>query len=163
MPTLSTEHLFELIHRKRQVLTQLREVGQRQSELIASGDVTTLLTLLAAKQRLLAALQLTEGQLAPYRDEDPAARVWSSPARRSECATESADCRQLLAEVVQLERECEAAMLAHRDATAAQLQQAHPARAAAGAYAQNRRPALPLSALPEFPGVLSGGLNLVSD
>jgi flagellar biosynthesis/type III secretory pathway chaperone len=163
MPTLPTEHLFELIHRKRQVLVQLREVGQRQSELIASGDVTTLLTLLAAKQRLLAALQLTEQQLAPFRDEDPAARVWISPARRNECAAESADCRHLLAEVVQLERDCEAAMLARRDATAAQLQQAQPARAAAGAYALNRRTALPLSALLEFPGAQCGGLNLVSD
>ena len=42
--------------------------------------MTDLLKLLAAKQTVLDQLQQVERQLDPFRDEDPEARVWRSPA-----------------------------------------------------------------------------------
>lgn len=130
----TTEQLANHLRGKRQVLEQLHQVGLRQGELIESGDVGSLLKLLAAKQRLLAALQAVEKRIVPYRDQDPEARAWPSADARAACAADAEACRQLLAGVVEMERSHERAMTERRDRVAQRLKRAHTAHGASGAY-----------------------------
>ena len=49
----ATDNLSRLVVRKHGLLMQMRDVGRQQLALIAGGDMTLLLKLLASKQRLL--------------------------------------------------------------------------------------------------------------
>ncbi|HEY5312807.1 MAG TPA: hypothetical protein VIK18_09815, partial [Pirellulales bacterium] len=61
MAFVETHLLAELLGRKHDCLAQLYELGGQQLALVESGDITQLLKVLAAKQRLLARLQEIEG------------------------------------------------------------------------------------------------------
>jgi hypothetical protein len=135
----STERLANLIRGKHQVLVQLRDVGQRQSNFIASGDSTSLLKLLTAKQHLISALQSVEHELVPYFAEDPESRQWRSPEDRALCARQAAECNSLLEEIVRLEKSGAEQMIARRNEVAEQLQRFHAAAHVRSAYEAQRR------------------------
>ena len=135
----TTEQLAELIRRKHEVLMQLREVGGRQTELITSGDIASLLGLLATKQQLIATLQTLESELAPYYAEDPERRVWESPQDRADCAQRVSECNALLEEIVRLEKVGAEKMAARRNEVAKQLQDVHSATHVRSAYEAHRR------------------------
>ena len=140
----STKQLAELIRAKHQCLLQLRELGQRQRQLIERGELGELLRLLAAKQHVITALQSADRQLAPYQQEDPDSRSWASPQDRARCAQMAAECRQLLEEIMQMEKDNEAQMTRRRNDVAAQLTSLHHADHVRGAYSQNQgRPSRP--------------------
>lgn len=141
MTHLPTDQLAELMDRKLACLSQLREIGRRQAALIADGDLTELLRLLAAKQHLIGALQGVERALVPFRDEQPEARQWRSAEARARCARKASLCRQLLAEIVEQEKAGEARLAQRRDDVAQQLNQVHSARRARGAYCAESAPA----------------------
>jgi hypothetical protein len=135
----NTEQLAELIRAKRQVLLQLRDVGQRQSSLIASGDTGTLLKLLAAKQHLISALCSLERRLTPYYSQKPEGRIWRSQEDRARCAQQADECGALLEEIVALEKSGAETMAARRNEVAEQLQQVHTAAHVRSAYEAQRR------------------------
>lgn len=174
MNPLSTDKLAALIEQKLRVLTQLRDVGMQQIELVESGDTTNLLKLLAAKQHLIGALQAAEGELAPFRDEDPEGRQWPTAEARTRCAAQAEECNHLLSQVVQLEKQSEDQMIARRDQVASQLHQVNSASRASGAYAAHQAhktsPNKPQIASPRLGARLetpsgapfAGGLDLVS-
>jgi len=135
MTQLETDVVAELIRRKRDLLTRLREMGRRQMELVSDGAMTQLLDVLAAKQRVLDELQRVERDLDPFRGEDPDRRTWRSEALRLECAALLDECEQLLRETVEQERQSEAALTVRRDEAAVRLEGAHLAGRARGAYA----------------------------
>jgi len=135
----STKQLAELIRQKHQVLVQLREVGRRQTDLVASGDVSSLLTLLAAKQKLINALQAIERELTPYYGEDPEHRVWPSAQVRLDCAERISECNAILEEIVHLENLGAENMTARRNEVAEQLQRVHSSAQVRGAYEAQRR------------------------
>ena len=151
----STKKLAELIQSKYQCLLQLRELGVRQNQLITRGELGDLLRLLAAKQHVITALQAVDRQLSPYQQEDPDSRTWSSPEQRAECARLAAECRQLLDEVMQMEKANETQMAERRNDVAAQLTSLHHASEVRGAYAQNQVPRTPQET-PAVPGSLGG-------
>jgi hypothetical protein len=134
MNTLTTDRLAELIGKKRQVLAQLRDVGQRQTDLINHGDTGSLLKLLAAKQQLISTLQGVERELTPFYGEDPDRRAWASQQHRAICAQQAGECNVLLEEIVQLEKHGAEMMTARRNEVAEQLQQAHAAAHVRSAY-----------------------------
>jgi hypothetical protein len=134
-----TEQLTELIRKKHLVLTQLRDIGRRQMELVNGGDIAALLALLGAKQQLIAGLQTLEQELTPYYTEDAERRVWPSPECRAECARQAAECNVLLEEIVKLEKQGAEKMTVRRNEVAEQLQQAHAATQVRSAYEANRR------------------------
>jgi hypothetical protein len=136
---LSTKRLAELVSRKRDVLLQLSDVGQRQRPIVEEGDTGTLLQLLAAKQKLISALQELEREMAPFHAEDPDARIWPTSEDRARCAGEAAECNQLLEQVVTLEKESADRMTARKNEVAAQLRHVYAAGQARDAYAANRR------------------------
>ncbi|MCX7426539.1 MAG: hypothetical protein NTW96_13065 [Planctomycetia bacterium] len=129
-----TNELAALVERKHACLCRLREMGARQLELVRGGEMTALLDVLAAKQRLIGELQQIERALDPFRGEDADARHWPTPDERRRCAERLAECQSLLAEIVRGEKEGESELVRRRDEAAQQLQGAHVASQARGAY-----------------------------
>lgn len=138
MSTLATDHLADLVRKKHQILAQLCQVGKKQQQLVDGGSSQQLMQLLAAKQHLINGLQLVERHLRPFQAEDPDARVWRSPEVRQQCAQQADECRDLLAQVIQLEKQHETQMARRRDEVATQLQRSGAAQQATGAYRQHR-------------------------
>ena len=135
----STEQLAGLITKKHEVLVQLRAVGLRQTDLVASGEVAALLKLLAAKQHLITGLQELEQQLKPYYAGDPDQRIWRSPDERARCAKEAGECNVLLEEIVQLEKLGAEKMNERKNDVAQQLNQVHAAAHVRNAYQAQQR------------------------
>jgi len=131
---LSTTNLAGLIDKRQRCLLQLRDLGHKQSELITGGEMGPLLRLIAVKNQLIAALQTIERELAPYHAQDPEQRDWPTAAERAKSAQQAESCRQLLDEVMALERQNEQEMIDRRDKVATQLQAAQAASTARGAY-----------------------------
>ena len=156
----NTETLAQLLRQKRAVLEQLAAVAVRQAALIESGDMTELIKLLSAKQKLINALQTAEKLLSPYRGEDPEQRVWKSPEARAACAADSQTCSRLLAQVLEMERNQEQQMMGRRDAVAMQLRQAQSAHQVASAYQPHRTPPKPNIASANVAPVAPGTLDL---
>jgi hypothetical protein len=134
MTDFETDLLSGLIHQKYDCLTQLRDMGRKQLELVRDGSMSDLLDLLSAKQRVLLEVQRIERQLDPFRNQDPDKRPWPSSDARQRCAQELAQCELLLGEIVVQEKQSEQALIRRRDETAAQLQGVHLASQARGAY-----------------------------
>jgi hypothetical protein len=132
--SFETDLLTDLAGRKRECLTQLHALSQRQLELIEANDMTQLLGLLSAKQRLLVDLQQIERLLDPFRGQDPESRQWRCRADRQRCAELIANSQTLFAEIVAQENQSEAQLQRRRDGTAARLHQAHQAQQARAAY-----------------------------
>jgi flagellar biosynthesis/type III secretory pathway chaperone len=145
-----TARLAQLVTLKHDVLLHLRQLAQRQLDIVASEDVERLLGLLAEKQTLLAQLQRIERTLDPYRCEDPDRRTWAASEDRQRCQAVADRANQLLAEVLALEQQAEQRLLGQRNRAARELEDATHARAARQAYvgAANSSPA---------------GLNLLSE
>jgi len=141
VPQLTTDKLADLISKRHRCLLQMRDLGHKQAELIAKGDMAPLLRLLGAKNQLIVAVQAIEQELAPFHKQDPEDRTWSTEEARVKCAEQAAQCRQLLDEVMLLEQQNEKQMTLRRDQVASQLQSAQAASTARGAYqAQQRMP-----------------------
>lgn len=134
---MNTDLLAELIDKKHHVLEQLRQLSRRQTELIDQGDMTRLIRLLAAKQKLLGDLQSLESELHPFRDEDPESRQWRTPDARARCRQTAERCEALLGEIMLIEKQSESELTQRRDTVAAQLQGAHAASHATRAYTQS--------------------------
>jgi hypothetical protein len=130
-----TDRLAALIAAKLQVLEILVRLAQRQLALIAAGEMTALVKLLASKQTVMSQLQTLEQQLVPFRGEDPDARIWRSGAERAACQAQADRCNALLVEAMKLEQQAEEAMLRRRDVAAAALTAAQSATDARSAYA----------------------------
>lgn len=142
---MNTETLANLIAQKLQLVELLAKLSRAQMELIDGGDMNRLLTVLAAKQRLLNQLQQLEQALVPFRDEDPDQRVWASAEARELCRLNAARSEQLLAEIMQLERQGEAEMIRRRDETARRLEEVECAARAHTAYVD-----IPVAAVSQF-------------
>jgi len=139
--SLSTDKLADLVDKRHRCLLQLRDLGGKQSEMIAAGEMGPLLRLIGTKNQLIAALQTIEKELTPFHAEDPDSRAWPTPAARAQCAEQAGKCQHLLAELMELERQNERSMIARRDQVATQLQSAQAASTARGAYQQHQRSA----------------------
>lgn len=139
MPLTDTDLLTDLIARKHDCLGQLRALAARQSELIEADAMGDLMHVLAAKQRLLGALQGLEGELDPFRAQHPDERRWRSEALRVRAGRLLDECEGLLAEILREEKQGEESLRRRRDETAARLQEVQDASRACDAYTQ--RPA----------------------
>lgn len=147
MDAQDTRRLSDLVGAKHGCLLQLRELGRRQQELIESGDMTPLLTVLAEKQRSIGTLHELERQLDPFRAQDPTRRIWSGEAERLRCASLADQSARLMAEILEVEKRCEESLRRRRDETAEQLAVVQAAGTARGAYADAESGYAPTSTL----------------
>lgn len=130
-----TARLAELIAARLEVLVQLRELARRQLEVIGEADMPRLFVLLSSKQTLLERMQRLDGELDPFRRQDPERRVWSSSAARQKARAESDRCESLLQEIMLIEKQGETELIRRRDEAATQLEGMHTAARARTAYA----------------------------
>lgn len=145
-----TDLLVELVRRRRDCLAEMAGLGRRQLEVIRRDDLTQLMNVLAAKQRLLSELQAVERDLHPFRGQAPESRHWRSPADREGCADRLAECDAIYATILEQEKQGEQALRERRDEVAERLQVVHAAGRALCGY--------------ETPSVREGGaLDLVSE
>ncbi len=135
-----TDLLAELIGKKLAILEQLRDLSRRQSDLITDGEIQRLLTLLSAKQTLLAELQKIQKRLEPFRQQNPDARTWRNPADRQRCRQVAERCETLLGEIMLVEKQSEAEMARRRDDAVARLQNTHSSAEATRAYINTPTP-----------------------
>lgn len=156
---LSTDKLAALVGKRHSCLVQLHKLGVKQSEFIVSGEISSLLRLLAVKNQLIVALQSIEQQLAPFHEQHPNERQWSSAAEHQKCSQQATECKQLLDKVMRLECENETKMTQRRDEIAQQLQTVQSSALARRAYqAHHAKPqAIPvlLDGAPRSPGFSS--------
>jgi hypothetical protein len=145
MPLLETDVLAGLIARKHKCLLQLRELGMRQRGFIDGGQMTSLLDVLAVKQRILGDLQQIERDLTAFRGQDPETRRWRTPDDRRRCAAQLGECQRMLAEIIEQEKQSEHVLVRRRDEVAVQLQGVNMAGRARAAYVQF--PSTPVSHL----------------
>jgi hypothetical protein len=131
---LATDLLSQLVRARLTCLTQLRDIGLKQMELVRDGNMTALLNLLSAKQRPLTELQRIESALDPFRGQDPEARRWRRAEDRAACARHVKECEAMLREIIAQEKECETTLVRRRDDAAVRLQGIHSAGLARGAY-----------------------------
>lgn len=131
---MQTSALATLIDSRLAVLVQLLALARRQVAVIAENDLTTLLTLLAGKQQLVNELQGLDRQLAPYQEQSPHARQWSSLAERTRCQQQAARCEAVLREILAIEKQAEEQMTLQRDAVAQRLATFDRSAQAARAY-----------------------------
>lgn len=145
-PNSPTEALARLVSQKRRLLEQLAALGRRQGELIAAGEIPSLMQLLGGKQQLIAGLRVVEQGLDAFRHEDPESRAWPTPAARAACQTDAEACNRLLAETLATEQQHEALMTERRDQIGKQLTQTQSAHTASTAYKPHLRSPRPASA-----------------
>ncbi len=160
-----TEPLARLVAQKRRLLEQLVQLGRRQGELIAEGEVASLVQLLSGKQQLIAGLRVVEQGLDAFRHDDPEARQWPTPEARVACKADADACNALLAEALSTEQEHEALMSQRRDDIGTQLNRAQSAHAASSAYKPHLRAPRPPSAapIPEPAAPLAASLDLTTN
>lgn len=128
--------LTHIMQRRKTVLEVLLMVSEKQLKLVEIGDITTLLKLLARKQRYLDDLESVERSLDPHRGIAPEDRTWESEEERIECSSTIAKCDQLLAAIMELDKMSEQELGRQKDATQAQLQRTQSQGRAASAYAR---------------------------
>ena len=116
-----TDRLAELVSQKCQLLQSVQELAIRQEELIARGEMTSLLEVLVVKQRMLEELQAVERRLEPFRLQDPQSRRWRNEELRRQTAAWLQECQELLADILRREKRCEVELLRRREETAEQL------------------------------------------
>ena len=129
-----TDQLAALLGHKHQVLARLAAVARRQLELIAVGDWAGLMQELSAKSRLVDALCDVERRLNPYRADDPEQRTWPDAAVHHECRRLTAECGEMLTEIVRMEKESESLLVRRRDEARSRLHGMHTAATAQAAY-----------------------------
>jgi hypothetical protein len=131
---MDTIALSSLIDSRLAVLVQLLAMSRRQASLIEENDLTPLLTVLAGKQQLVSELQAIDRQLAPYQQQSPESRQWSSSAERTRCQQQAARCEAVLREILLTEKQAEEQMVQQREVVAQRLATFNNTAQAAQAY-----------------------------
>lgn len=134
---METELLANLIDKKYEVLSLLRQLARAQTTIVKDGDMTRLMKLLGTKQSLLNQLQSLEQQLDPFRTQDPDTRHWKSPERRQQTRDMATRCESLLNEIMLVEKQCEGELVVRRDVVSTRLQGMHSVTQATDAYMSN--------------------------
>ncbi|MCX7935128.1 MAG: flagellar export chaperone FlgN [Planctomycetota bacterium] len=119
---------------------QIKQLSAKQRPLIAANDVEGLLRLLAEKQEIIAAAAAEAEKLGPWQERWEAARANVPEAERQVVEAAAADLRQILAEIVALEDEGQAAALSVREAAGAALTRLQKGKAMHKAYGGGRPP-----------------------
>lgn len=130
-----SDRLIQLLRLRQDRLAQLVRIGQKQAEMINQDQMTGLLDVLAAKDRLIDDLQKVQRELDPLARMQPQQRQWRSEEDRQQAAELVEHCNTLYQAVIQQEQQDMQRVQHMRDETSAQLEEASRAHQARGAYA----------------------------
>lgn len=133
-PIAQSDHLAELVERRHRYLMLMRDLGVQQMALIESGDMSALLRVLGAKQRVMTELERAERALDPFRAQAAEDRQWRSPELREHCRRQLDESAALLAEILAQEKQGEGLLVRRRDEAAQRLAGSHFTHQAHSAY-----------------------------
>jgi hypothetical protein len=133
----TTEQLYELIERKLHLLREMQAMAIEQADLVTEHDMGGLMSVLSRKQSLMESLQTVQEELAIFKDDDPEARVWSSPQRRTACQSMVQESERLVKQLIVQENRSLDSMNLKRDSVQSQLNQNAAASQIQKAYESN--------------------------
>lgn len=131
---MTTDKLSTLIDAKLALLQKLRQLAALQLSLIDQGEIAQIVRVAAGKQQLVSEMQSLDRELAPYSQQDPQSRVWTSDAARVRCRDQAQRCSHVLTEILELDAQSETAMLRRRADIENQLINLQPVAQAQRAY-----------------------------
>jgi hypothetical protein len=133
----TTERLYELIERKLHLLREMQAMTIEQTDLVTEHDMSGLMSVLSRKQSLMESLQTVQEELTIFKDDDPEARVWSSPQRRTTCQSMVQESERLVQQLIVQENRSLDSMNLKRDSIQSQLNQNAAASQVQKAYESN--------------------------
>ncbi|TWU43822.1 FlgN protein [Novipirellula aureliae] len=104
---MNGSEVADLVARRYEALTELMQMTYQQKSAVEAGRMNELMQLLAEKQQPLERLNLYSKQLHHAIQDDPEARAWVSQSIRSECRHQHEKCEKMLAELMEMEVDCE--------------------------------------------------------
>ncbi|MGL6226142.1 MAG: hypothetical protein ACRC10_05900 [Thermoguttaceae bacterium] len=136
--------LSQIMRDRVQVLEQILMVSEKQHGLVQRNDITTLLKILARKQKFLENLDQLERALDPFRDIDPRDRYWQTEQERLDCERAINRSQELLSQILEWDRQSETILEKMKQQTQLDLKRLDCGAKVAGAYArQNVTPQSP--------------------
>lgn len=138
----STKLMLELLEKRLGIIEQLSELARRQLEIIRSGDVVVLLEMLGRKQQAIGELEMTERELAPYREDVPEERIWADEKSRQRAEAVIEYSKELLKYVMEIDAIGERELSEQKDITEAKLKKLEQGSNVHAAYSNAAPPPL---------------------
>ena len=136
---IDSEHLYQLIGQKLDLLEQLHSCSGNQMQYVDSENLSALLEVLAAKQRLLFEIEGLDRQITRYHVDDPEDRVWPSQEMRTRCREMVSRCNVLVREALENDQLAEQQLSRKKNEAKQQLLQVSDKIRVQGAYRQQKQ------------------------
>ncbi|MEM9643497.1 MAG: flagellar export chaperone FlgN [Planctomycetota bacterium] len=127
--------LSELVDERLNLVAQLVELTEQQSDAIEAGHMSQLMSVLSDKQGPLTQLSRLSQRLAAQAQADPEQREWASDADRQRCRERHDRCERMLLELVEQEKSCEERLTARQAEVQQELDKTHETGRALQSYA----------------------------
>jgi len=128
--------LLQIVQAQIPLLEQILRLSEKQLNIVQLSNMELLIPLLAQKQKVYEMFEELRQQLKPYQNIEPQNRKWESEQERLDCEAAIQKSKELIAAILELERQCHAEMTRQRDDTKRQLQKIGASGKAATAYAK---------------------------
>ncbi|MGV3484042.1 MAG: flagellar export chaperone FlgN [Planctomycetaceae bacterium] len=128
------DSLVDLLDEQGQLLDRLIESGDQQQQAIVANRMSELVAILAQKQPHLERLGEIRQELQRRRPEIEGDGFWRDAAVRNRCRSMQQRAAELFARLIELEGNCEHALVQSRDQIQQRLQTVDTGRHAASAY-----------------------------
>lgn len=115
MANQAIAEMLELFGQEQACYTSLLDLSRRQKAVIESGDTTALIRLLGQKQQVLGNVTRIEGELGVYKQDWPAFRETLDDNDRQVLDLALATVGELLAELIELEKDSELLLTRRRE------------------------------------------------
>ncbi|MCP4711567.1 MAG: hypothetical protein GY869_23355 [Planctomycetes bacterium] len=130
-------HLIQLLTKQRLLYRQLRELAQKQSDLVDGSNPELLLRVLAARQRIIDRLRGIDKELKPIRDEwRQIASMLPSP-QQQEAQKLVAEVQEILGEIIARDEKDTKTLSDQQQHLAGEMQTAAAGKRVHQAYAQS--------------------------
>ena len=133
-----SEHLFQLVGQKLERLELLHAYSGNQMQYVESEDMSAILEILAAKQRLLIEIEGIDRQITGYHVDDPEERVWPTQDMRVQCREKISQSDRLVREMLEYDRIATERLTEKKSVAKQQLQQFVDTAHAQGVYRQQK-------------------------
>jgi len=134
-----TSELIKCLTAQQRSYETFSALSQKQLELIGSGETDELLGVLSRKQDILHQIDAIDCRLAPLKEKWPEVRCTLAAGIRAEVEAAIDQVRDVLAEVIDLERQSEQQLCSRREATLNEIRRANEGQHVHRAYSDSGR------------------------
>ena len=136
----TAQQLVDCLEAERQWYESFAALSQRQMRIIEDGETAELLRVLARKQQVLEKIDQVEQTLAPLKGQWPTLRDELPAERRAGVERVIDQVRDVLAEVIELERQSERRLCQRKESTLQEIERSSRGQQAPNAYGATARP-----------------------